>query len=179
MVKKIILSLVFFVNIFSLSYAQQKFTLSGYIRDSLSRETLIGASLQTKTPPKGVNSNQYGYFSITLPEGHYVLLLSYVGYMPVEVELDLNKNFVRDFFLLSKSSLSQEIIISSKRRDLNVKSAQMGQIDLSINKVKSLPVLFGEVDPLKTLQLFPGVSNAGEGNSGIYVRGGGPDQNLI
>ena len=178
-VKKIILSLVFFVNIFSLSYAQQKFTLSGYIRDSLSRETLIGASLQTKTPPKGVNSNQYGYFSITLPEGHYVLLLSYVGYMPVEVELDLNKNFVRDFFLLSKSSLSQEIIISSKRRDLNVKSAQMGQIDLSINKVKSLPVLFGEVDPLKTLQLFPGVSNAGEGNSGIYVRGGGPDQNLI
>lgn len=159
--------------------AQEKFTLSGYIRDSLSRETLIGATLQSKLPPKGVSSNQYGYFSITLPTGHYTFLLSYVGYMPTEVEVDLKQDIVRDFYMLSKASLSQEIVISAKKRDLNVKSAQMGQIDLSINKVKSLPVLFGEVDPLKTLQLFPGVSNAGEGNSGIYVRGGGPDQNLI
>jgi hypothetical protein len=177
--KKLSFSIVFLGLIFSSSFAQEKITISGYIRDSLSRETLIGASLQTKNPVKGISTNQYGYFSITLPKGRYVFLLSYVGYFPMEVEIDLQEDIVRDFFLLSKSILSQEIVISSRRRDLNVKSAQMGQIDLSINKVKSLPVLFGEVDPLKTLQLFPGVSNAGEGNSGIYVRGGGPDQNLI
>ena len=179
MLKKFSFSIIFLGLILSVSFAQEKITISGYIRDSLSRETLIGASLQTKNPVKGISTNQYGYFSITLPKGRYVFLLSYVGYFPLEVEVDLQEDIVRDFFLLSKSSLSQEIVISSRRRDLNVKSAQMGQIDLSINKVKSLPVLFGEVDPLKTLQLFPGVSNAGEGNSGIYVRGGGPDQNLI
>jgi hypothetical protein len=177
--KKFSFSVIFLGVIFSLSFAQEKITISGYIRDSLSRETLIGASLQTKNPVKGISTNQYGYFSISVPKGRYVFLISYVGYFPLEVEVDLQEDIVRDFFLLSKSSLSQEIVISSRRRDLNVKSAQMGQIDLSINKVKSLPVLFGEVDPLKTLQLFPGVSNAGEGNSGIYVRGGGPDQNLI
>jgi hypothetical protein len=177
--KKFSFSIIFLGLILSVSFAQEKITISGYIRDSLSRETLIGASLQTKNPVKGISTNQYGYFSITIPKGRYVFLLSYVGYFPLEVEVDLQEDIVRDFFLLSKSSLSQEIVISSRRRDLNVKSAQMGQIDLSINKVKSLPVLFGEVDPLKTLQLFPGVSNAGEGNSGIYVRGGGPDQNLI
>ena len=179
MLKKLSISIVFLGLIFFSSFAQEKVTLSGYIRDSLSRETLIGASLQTKNPVKGISTNQYGYFSISLPKGRYVFLLSYVGYFPMEIEIDLQEDIIRDFFLLSKSSLSQEIVISSRRRDLNVKSAQMGQIDLSINKVKSLPVLFGEVDPLKTLQLFPGVSNAGEGNSGIYVRGGGPDQNLI
>ena len=179
MLKKLLVSAILIGFIFTSTLAQEKFTISGYIRDSLSRETLLGASLQTKNPVKGISTNQYGYFSITLPKGHYVFYLSYVGYFPLEVEIDLQEDIVRDFFLLSKSSLSQEIVISSKRRDLNVKSAQMGQIDLSINKVKSLPVLFGEVDPLKTLQLFPGVSNAGEGNSGIYVRGGGPDQNLI
>ncbi len=179
MLKKILVTASFLVTIFCSSSAQEKFTISGYIRDSLSRETLIGASLQTKNPIKGISTNQYGYFSITLPKGRYIFFLSYIGYVPLELEVDLNQDLVRDFFMLSKSSLSQEIVVSSKRRDLNVKSAQMGQIDLSINKVKSLPVLFGEVDPLKTLQLFPGVSNAGEGNSGIYVRGGGPDQNLI
>ena len=146
--KKLLLTVAFLGFIFSSSFSQEKFTISGYIRDSLSRETLIGASLQTKNPVKGISTNQYGYFSITLPKGQYVFFLSYIGYVPLEVELDLNQDLVRDFYLLSKSSLSQEIVVSSKRRDLNVKSAQMGQIDLSINKVKSLPVLFGEVDPM-------------------------------
>jgi len=161
------------------SYSQQKYTISGYIKDSLSRETLIGASFQVKEISKGINSNQYGYFSITLPEGTYSITVSYIGYLPLVKKIELKNDLSVDFSLIFKSSLSQEIIVSAKPRDINVKSAQMGQIDLSMNKIKSLPVLFGEVDPLKTLQLFPGVSNAGEGNSGIYVRGGGPDQNLI
>lgn len=159
--------------------AQSKYTLSGYIRDSLSSETLIGASVTVKGQGKGVNTNAYGFYSITLPEGEYTLVSSFVGYLPVEIPVRLSKSETINIALFPKSSLSEEIIISSKRRDANVKNAQMGQIDLSMNKIRSIPVIFGEVDPLKTLQLMPGVSNAGEGNSGIYVRGGGPDQNLI
>lgn len=159
--------------------AQNRFTINGYVRDSLSRETLIGATLQVKELSRGVSTNQYGYFSITLPDGEYTFLVSFVGYFPFEQKIKLNKDQELNVSLFSKSSLSQEIVISAKKRDANVKSAQMGQIDLSMNRMRSVPVIFGEVDPLKTLQLFPGVSNAGEGNSGLYVRGGGPDQNLI
>ncbi|MCE2758648.1 MAG: TonB-dependent receptor [Chitinophagaceae bacterium] len=163
----------------NLLFAQEKFTISGYVRDSLSRETLIGATIQAKEQSKGVNSNQYGYYALTLPKGEYAIVASFVGYFPMEKKINLQADLVIDFPLLSKSSLSQEIVISSKKRDANIKNAQMGQIDLSMSRAKSVPVIFGEVDPLKILQLYPGVSNAGEGNSGLYVRGGGPDQNLI
>ena len=171
--------LFFFLFIVLTASAQNKYTINGYVRDSLSRETLIGASLQVKELSRGVSTNQYGYFSITLPEGEYTIVVSFVGYFPFEQKIKLNGDQELNFSLFSKSSLSQEIVISAKKRDANVKSAQMGQIDLSMNRMRSVPVIFGEVDPLKTLQLFPGVSNAGEGNSGLYVRGGGPDQNLI
>ena len=169
-------------GIFILSFqgfAQKKFTISGFIRDSLSRETLIGASVTIQGQVRGINSNQYGFYSITLPEGKYTITCSFVGYLPDDKMIDLTRNLDIDFSILPKSSLSQEIVISSRRRDANVKNAQMGRIDLSMNKIRSLPVIFGEVDPLKALQLLPGVRNAGEGNSGLYVRGGGPDQNLI
>ncbi len=161
------------------SFSQTRYTISGYIRDSLSRETLIGASITVKSQGKGVNSNQYGFFSITLLQGTYNLTASFVGYLPMEIPVELNRDIELDVSIIAKSSLSQEIVISSKRRDANIKNAQMGQIDLSMNKIRSLPVIFGEVDPMKALQLLPGVRNAGEGNSGLYVRGGGPDQNLI
>ncbi|MBM3444958.1 MAG: TonB-dependent receptor [Bacteroidetes bacterium] len=168
-----------FLFVFNLLSAQEKFTISGYVRDSLSRETLIGATIQAKEQSKGVSSNQYGYYALTLPKGEYVLITSFVGFFPMEKKINLQSDLAIDFPLLSKSSLSQEIVISSKKRDANIKNAQMGQIDLSMSRAKSVPVIFGEVDPLKILQLYPGVSNAGEGNSGLYVRGGGPDQNLI
>ena len=162
-----------------LSRSQVRYTVSGYVRDSLSKETLIGATVTAKGLSKGVNSNGYGFFSLTLPEGEQTLVVSFVGYTPIEIPLTVRGNTSMNLSLLSRSTLSQEIVISSKRRDANVRNAQMGQIDLTMNKIRSLPVIFGEVDPLKTLQLLPGVTNAGEGNSGIYVRGGGPDQNLI
>lgn len=170
---------IFFVFLCLVSSAQKKFTINGYVRDSLSRETLIGASLLIKETGKGVNSNSYGYFSLTLSEGEYTMVVSFVGFFPFEQKISLHADQELDLPLLSKSSLSQEIVISSKKRDANVKNAQMGQIDLSMSRMRSVPVIFGEIDPLKTLQLFPGVSNAGEGNAGLYVRGGGPDQNLI
>ena len=161
------------------AFSQKKHTISGYVRDSLSRETLIGATVQTQNAGKGINTNAYGYYSITLPEGEYKMVISFVGYYPLEQTLVVKGDQQLNFSLLSRSSLSQEIVITNRKKDANLRNAQMGQIDLTTSKMKSLPVIFGEVDPLKTLQLFPGVTNAGEGNSGIYVRGGGPDQNLI
>ncbi|HMH31848.1 MAG TPA: TonB-dependent receptor [Puia sp.] len=176
--KKIISGLLFFVLANS-AFAQNKFTLSGYVKDSLSAETLIGASVSVNGKEKGVNSNQYGYYSITLPAGRYSISSSYVGYQSRQVAVELSSNSSLNFLLPPKFSTAEEVTVYSKRRDANVKNAQMGRIDLSMSQVKSLPVIFGEVDILKTLQLLPGVSNAGEGNTGLYVRGGGADQNLI
>jgi hypothetical protein len=177
MIRQILTALA--VLLLTSTQAQHKYTISGFVRDSLSRETLIGASVTVKGESKGANSNAYGFYSLTLPSGKYVFSASFVGYLPQEFEVDLSENLSFNISLFAKNSLSQEILISGKKRDANVKNAQMGQIDLSMSKIRSLPVIFGEVDPLKSLQLLPGVRNAGEGNSGLYVRGGGPDQNLI
>ncbi len=160
-------------------FAQNKFTLSGYVKDSLTGETLIGASLQINGKGKGVNSNAYGFYSITLDEAVYEITCSFVGYRNEQVTLKLNNSQSFNFLLTPKTTSSEEVVVYAKRRDENVKNAQMGKFDLSVSKVKALPVLMGEVDLLKTLQLLPGVRNAGEGNTGLYVRGGGPDQNLI
>jgi hypothetical protein len=171
---------VFLVLLFFFSAAaQKKITVSGYIKDSLSGETLIGASLSINGKSRGVSSNAYGFYSITLTEGVYKIACSFVGYESIEVSLDLKKDQFFNFLLSPRVKNSDEVVVYAKRRDANVKNAQMGKIDLSMTKVKSLPVIFGEVDILKTLQLLPGVRNAGEGNTGLYVRGGGPDQNLI
>ncbi|HEX4850286.1 MAG TPA: TonB-dependent receptor, partial [Puia sp.] len=176
--KKLVLELFFFTCFVS-GFAQNKFTLTGYVKDSLSSESLIGATITISGKANGVNSNQYGFFSITLPEGRYTVSCSYVGYQSLKREIELSSSTNFNFLLAPKVSTNEEVIVYSKRRDANVKNAQMGKIDLSMNQIKSLPVLFGELDIMKTLQLLPGVSNAGEGNTGLYVRGGGPDQNLI
>ncbi len=158
--------------------AQQKFTISGFVRDSLTGETLIGATLQAGNG-KGITSNAYGFFSITLDAGSYDIACSFVGYQSRQLTVTLNSNRSVNFLLEPAVTSSQEVVIYGKRRDENVRTTQMGRFDLSISKVKTLPVLLGEVDILKTLQLLPGIRNAGEGNTGLYVRGGGPDQNLI
>lgn len=174
--KKLILFCFLFPSFHLLG--QQKNTISGYIRDSLSQETLIGATLTVNETGKSIVSNQFGFFSITLPANTYTFTVTSAGYEAMQVTLNLNSNLQFNFQLLQRSLL-QEVIISSRRRDANIRSSEMGKIDLTVNQVKSLPVLFGEADILKTMQLLPGVRNAGEGNTGLYVRGGGPDQNLI
>jgi len=162
-----------------LAFAQNKFTISGYVKDSLTGETLIGATLQAGAKGRGVNSNAYGFFSITLDAGDYDVSCSFVGYQGRQLQLHLNANQTFNFLLPPKATASEEVVVYAKRRDENVKNAQMGRFDLSVARVKALPVLLGEVDLLKSLQLLPGIRNAGEGNTGLYVRGGGPDQNLI
>lgn len=162
----------------ALLFSQKKYTVSGYIKDAQNGETLIGATISVKDQNKGISSNQYGFYSITLTEGVYELIASYVGFQPLSVAINLDSDKPLNFDLVSRTAMT-EVIVSSKKRDANVKNAQMGKYVLPIEQIKAIPAFLGEVDLLKTVQLLPGVRNAGEGSAGIYVRGGGPDQNLI
>ncbi len=175
---KKLLSVAFFL-IPIIVFSQSKYTLSGYVKDSLSGETLIGSTISVEGQSKGIASNQYGFYSLSLPGNTYFFVCTHVGYVPKIVKIDLHADVQYNFEMAPKVTTEQAIIISSKKRDANVKNAQMGKLDLSINQIKSIPAFLGEVDVLKTIQLLPGVQSAGEGNSGLYVRGGGADQNLI
>lgn len=174
-----ILLLLYFACSFLFLHAQEKFTLDGYVKDSLSAETLIGANISIKGEGRGVTTNQYGFFSLTLARGNYELIISFVGYKQQIVPVEFNENKKIEILLTPLSATLNTVTVSSTKRENNVKTAQLGKIDLSVSTIKSLPAVFGEVDILKSLQLLPGVRNAGEGNAGFYVRGGGPDQNLI
>jgi hypothetical protein len=136
------------------TFAQQKFTLKGYVKDSLSGETLIGASILVSNENRGVTTNEYGYFSLTLPQGDYQLIFSFVGYAPRILNINFNTNTSKDILLVPVSSTINNVTVTAQKRLSNVKSAQMGQVDLSINTVKSLPPFLGETDILKTLQLL-------------------------
>jgi hypothetical protein len=160
-------------------FSQNRFTLNGYVRDSLSGELVIGANIVINGQSKGVTSNQYGFYSITLTEGTYSIAVSHISYYVHASVVELTSNIEKNFLLVSKSSTMSEVVVYNRRRDANVKSAQMGKFDLTIGQIKNIPAFMGEVDLLKAIQLLPGVRNAGEGNAGFYVRGGGPDQNLI
>lgn len=157
--------------------AQNKYTLSGYVRDSVSGEAIIAATVSVNG--KAVNSNAYGFYSITLAEGVHAVTVSHVSYLTQAFSVQLPANVEQNFLLAPKSAALNEVVVYSRKRDGNVRNAQMGRVDLSINQIKSIPAFLGEVDVLKAIQLLPGVQSAGEGNSGFYVRGGGPDQNLI
>ncbi|MFZ4754207.1 MAG: TonB-dependent receptor [Chitinophagaceae bacterium] len=161
------------------SLAEDKFTLSGYVKDASSGESLPGATVGLLELKKGVNANNYGFYSISVPKGNYQVKVSYLGYETQLISINLDKNTQLNIELLPKNMTSKEIVIKDLRKDENVKSTEMGMHQLSMEAVKKLPVIMGEVDVLKSLQLLPGVSSAGEGQSGFYVRGGGPDQNLI
>ncbi|MES2430853.1 MAG: TonB-dependent receptor [Bacteroidota bacterium] len=161
-----------------LATAQNKYTISGYVKDAQNGETLIGASVSVKSMSKGVTTNQYGFYSITLLAGKHTLIATYAGFQSKAFEVTLDAYVQLNFDMLSNEALA-EVVVSSVKRDGNVKNAQMGKITMPIEKIKAVPAFMGEVDLLKTIQLLPGVRNAGEGSAGIYVRGGGPDQNLI
>lgn len=159
--------------------AVQRFTLNGYVKDSLSGESIMGASIIVNGQARGVASNQYGFYSITLDAGSYQISASHISYFSKPIQIELNANQAYNFDLRPKTALNNDVVVYSKRRDANVKNAQMGKIELSMSQVRNIPAFMGEVDLLKALQLLPGIQSAGEGNAGFYVRGGGPDQNLI
>ena len=160
--------------------AQSSYTISGYITDSLTGEFLLGANLYVADDQgKGVASNTYGFYSLTLPEGQYDLVSSYLGYNSYEFSINLNRDIEKNIPLQAISIISDEVVITDEREDENVETTEMSRVDLEIEEIKKLPALLGEVDIIKTLQLLPGIQASGEGNAGLFVRGGGPDQNLI
>ncbi|MCB9080850.1 MAG: TonB-dependent receptor [Lewinellaceae bacterium] len=158
---------------------QEKFNVSGYVRDLGSGESLPGANIYVKgNPQQGTQSNAYGFFSLRLEAGSYTLVFSYLGYTDMEVPLELVEDSRLSIDLEEGVALG-EVVVTATDADNNVSGTEMGQVMLPIERIKKIPALMGEVDILKTLQLLPGVLSAGEGNAGFYVRGGGPDQNLV
>ena len=171
--------ITFFSPPVSFSQNPGKYTISGYLKDAKTGETLIAANIYIKELYKGTISNEYGFYSITTENGTYTLAASYLGYQTREFAITLDEDIRLNIDMELDAVITKEVVISDKRTDDNVQSTDMGRIELSVEKIKTLPVLFGEVDILKIIQLLPGIQSSGEGNSGFYVRGGGPDQNLI
>lgn len=163
----------------SICIAQQKFTLSGIISDKTSNETLIGVTVLFPELQTGTTTNEYGFYSISLNEGTYVVQLSYLGFETVTETIELNANKTLNFQLEESTESLDEIVITKDVEKLNIRKPQMSVNSLSINTIKQIPVVLGEVDIVKSITLLPGVTNAGEGSSGFNVRGGAADQNLI
>jgi len=156
----------------------QRVTISGYISDKASGERLINASIYDKASLKGTTANTYGFYSISLPEGKVSLMVSFIGYKPQEFELDLTTDLSMNVALELKSDELEEVTIVGNKIN-KVEETQMSRIDVPVQKLQKVPVILGEADVLKVIQLLPGVQSGTEGTSGIYVRGGGPDQNLF
>ena len=173
------LLLIFLFSSSLFAQNKDKITLSGYVQDAATGETLIGANVFNKNDPsQGTSTNVYGFFSLSLPAGEYTFVFSYLGFTDQERTIQLSEN-QRLTIDLSEGVMMQEVVVTAEEADKNVAGTQMGTVELPVEDIKLLPALMGEVDVLKTLQLLPGVSSAGEGSSGFYVRGGGPDQNLV
>lgn len=175
---KIFFTICLFLSLISGANAQ-KYTISGYVKDAASGEFLIGANVYLKELMKGTTTNTYGFYSITVNEGNYEFVASFVGFKDYSEKIKLDKNIKINVSLDPNVITTSEVVISSEREDKNIQSTEVGRVEIPIEKIKKLPAIFGEVDILKSIQLTPGVQSAGEGNSGFYVRGGGPDQNLI
>ncbi|PRY86626.1 TonB-dependent receptor [Mongoliibacter ruber] len=174
--KNIALSLAFFL-IYSFSLAQ-KVSISGTVKDANNGETLIGVNVFDKQNQKGAITNNYGFFSYTPQDKNIDLVFSYVGYEPFSLSLNLEKDTLISVEL-NQSGLLKEVVIEGERTDPIQESTSMGMINVPLREIKNIPALMGEVDIFKVIQLLPGVQSGAEGASGLYVRGGSPDQNLI
>ena len=173
----VLFAIAFLIN--SSIYAQVKTSISGYVKDSSSGEILIGATVLAKETNQIARTNSYGFFSLELNSNESTLLISYVGYQAAELKIDVASTKRLNVELVPIGRAIEEVVISGKKQNKNVTSPQMGAISFTIEEIKNVPVLFGERDILKTIQMLPGVAKGGEGSSNFFVRGGGGDQNLI
>lgn len=175
------ISLLIILTTFVLSqlFAQDKFTLSGHVKDASSGEELFGATIYVQELKSGGSTNAYGFYSLTIPKGKYYIRYSYIGFESNTIVVDLTENQVTDVELVTMESTLNEVIIKGEADNENIRSTEMGVIKMDIKEIRKIPVLFGEQDIIKTLTLMPGVSTGGEGKGGFYVRGGNTDQNLI
>ena len=156
----------------------RKFTISGYVTDGTSSETLIGANILESRQQQGTTTNPYGFYSITLPAGETELSFSYLGYTTRQYKLELSKDTLINVLMQDNNQLEEVVIISDKA-EAGITATQMGAQEIPIAQIKNTPSILGEADVMKTIQLMPGVQAGVEGSAGLYVRGGGPDQNLI
>ncbi len=164
----------------SSSFAQSgTVTVSGYVKDASSGEALIGANVYVKETLRGTATNVYGYYVLILEPGTHTIVMSFVGYEDQPKVIDVQADLKLNIEAVPKSILVEEVEIVGEKTKQNTEGTQMGTNELDVQRLSTLPALFGEVDILKTIQFLPGVKSNGEGNSGFYVRGGGPDQNLI
>ncbi|MFW6020225.1 MAG: TonB-dependent receptor [Bacteroidales bacterium] len=173
---------IFFIFIFlittDLLMAQERYTVSGYVKEESSGELLVGVNVYVPGTQTGTISNRYGFYSISLPRGETKLTFSYVGYSEETRSFTLNQDLQMDVGIKALVELD-EVEISGDKYDKNSRRVQMSIMELPVRQVEKIPALLGEKDVLKVLQLMPGVQSGSEGSSGMYVRGGGPDQNLI
>ncbi|MGB8491219.1 MAG: TonB-dependent receptor, partial [Bacteroidales bacterium] len=177
--RKLITCIIMLLSVLSIR-AQNKYTISGYIRDAKTGEELIGAGISVKELPSvGATTNSYGFYSLTLSQGKYTVTVHIIGYEFLTRQLNLPGKTAQNFDLTENITQLNEVTVASEKRNDNVTKNQMSIEKLNIQEVNNLPSFFGERDVLKTLQLLPGIKPAGEGNSGFNVRGGTPDQNLI
>ena len=177
MKKKLLLLLL---NCIAISlFAQVNYTISGYVKEAETGEYLIGATVYLQETMQGTSTNQYGFYSLTVKEGNYSIDFSFLGLESQEQKINLTSNKRINVSLNNSSIITDEVVVEADAPDKNVKSTNMSQVKVEVKTIKELPAFMGEVDVLKTIQLLPGVQSSGEGNSGFYVRGGGPDQNLI
>lgn len=175
-------SIALFISgiVMGFAVSAQKITINGYIKDAASKEVLIGASVVNANTKTGATTNQYGFFSLTVSAADTIeLLISYQGYTMVAKKIVTKENIQLDILLESISAILGEVVVSAGKNNRNVQKAQMGVIDVPIRAIKNLPVLLGERDVLKIIQLLPGVQGGQEGTTGFYVRGGNHDQNLV
>ena len=159
--------------------AQQKFTLSGTVSEASSNETLIGVTIAFPELGTGTTTNEYGFYSITLPKGDYRIMVSYLGFQDVMENVALDRNIKKDFYLAEEAEELDEVVVTDDVERLDIRKPQMSVNTLTAQTIKQIPVVLGEADVIKSLLLLPGVSNAGEASSGFNVRGGAVDQNLI
>lgn len=162
------------------AFAQQTFTLSGYVKEAGSKELLLGVTVYKDDKSAGTVSNNFGYYALQLPAGKHIIVYNFVGYVSVAKEIDISEDQVLDVNLVGIDSEIGEVLVKGSKTQKKVsEEVRMSTIDVPIKTIKDIPALMGEKDVLKVLQLMPGVQSGSEGQSGLYVRGGGPDQNLI
>jgi hypothetical protein len=178
MVKRIIATLLICFSVLSV-FSQEKFTISGYLKDKADGEALIGATIYVSELKSGTVANVYGFYSLTLPKGSYTVTMSYIGYSPMTHAIELTKNIKLNLELENEAKNIETFDVTAEKEQKNVDDTEMSTVSLQMEQVKKIPALFGEIDILKTIQLLPGVQSGGEGTTGLFVRGGASDQNLI
>lgn len=173
------IALLFLVSLVFTTQAQEKFTISGYAKDAKNGEALIGVTVYKKNSQIGTSTNEYGFYSLTLPKGLDTIVFSFVGYKSVYKPVNLKSNLTISTDIEEEGKDLEEVVISSDKEDKNIKSMEMSVAKLDIKQIQKMPALLGEVDIIKSIQLLPGVTTVGEGASGFNVRGGNIDQNLV